>query len=346
MSIMVGMGRGAHAGVLVRDAEALEVMERIDTLVVDKTGTLTEGRPQLAELVALDGVDPVRVLGGAASLERASEHPLAAAVVAGATARGAPLGAATQFHSHTGKGVTGLVDGRPVAVGNPALFETLGIPAADLSARAEALRRDGHTVMLVALDGRPAGLVSVSDPIKANAASALAALRADGLDVVMLTGDSRATAAAVAARVGLTDVVAEVLPEAKAAHVAALQARGRRVAMAGDGINDAPALARAEVGIAMGTGTDVAMASAGVTLVKGDLDGIVRARRLSRATMRNIRQNLWFAFGFNILAVPIAAGALYPLTGLLLNPMIASAAMSASSVLVIANALRLARTGL
>jgi Cu+-exporting ATPase len=346
MSIMVGMGRGAHAGVLVRDAEALELMERVDTLVVDKTGTLTEGRPRLAEVVALGDLDPAIVLGAAASLERASEHPLAAAVVAGAAARGAPVGRATAFHSHTGKGVTGSVDGRAVAVGNQALLDMLGIPAAALAARAEALRRDGHTVILVACDGQPAGLVTVIDPIKASADAALAALRADGLHVVMLTGDSRTTAAAVAARLGLTDVVAELLPDAKAAHVAALQARGHRVAMAGDGINDAPALARADVGIAMGTGTDVAMASAAVTLVKGDLDGIVRARRLSRATMRNIRENLGFAFGFNILAVPVAAGALYPLTGLLLNPMIASAAMSASSVLVIANALRLARTRL
>jgi Cu+-exporting ATPase len=346
MSIMVGVGRGAQAGVLVRDAEALERLEAIDTLVIDKTGTVTEGKPRLAGVAVLPGFDEATVLSAAASLERASEHPLAAAIVGGAAVRGVQPGAAGDFRAHPGHGITGTVDGRRAALGNPALFAALAIDPGELSARAETLRADGHTVVLLALDGRAAGLIAVADPVKPNAAAALAALRADGVRVVMLTGDSRATAEAVARRIGIADVVAEVLPAQKAETVAALQAQGQRVAMAGDGINDAPALARAQVGIAMATGADVALASAAITLLNGDLGGLLRARRLSRAVMRNIRQNLLFAFAFNGLAVPIAAGALYPLWGVLLTPMIASAAMSLSSVTVIANALRLRRARL
>jgi Cu+-exporting ATPase len=341
MSIMVGTGRGARAGVLIKNAEALEVMEKIDTLVVDKTGTLTLGKPQLTEIVPLPGGDADALLRLVASVERASEHPLAAAIVRAAEDRGLALKPVNDFRSQTGKGVTGTIDGKSVAVGNRALLDALGITADELLAPAEALRQDGQGVMLVAVDGRAAGLVAVADPIKQSAASALNALRQDGIRVVMLTGDSRATALAVGRKLGLDDVVAEILPDQKAAAVKKLQAEGRFVAMAGDGVNDAPALAQAEIGIAMGTGTDVAMESAAVTLLKGDLQGIVRARRLSRATMRNIRQNLFFAFIFNALAVPIAAGILYPWLGLLLNPMIASAAMAMSSVSVISNALRL-----
>jgi Cu+-exporting ATPase len=346
MSVMVGTGRGAHAGVLLRNAEALERLEHVDTLVVDKTGTLTEGRPRLADIVPLAAIDATALLRAAASLERASEHPLAAALVEAATARGVLLAPTSGFVAHPGKGVTGTVEGRRVAIGNRGLLETLGVPADALVPRAETLRADGCTVMLAALDGRPAGLIAVDDPIKPDAADTLAALQRDGLHVVMLTGDGRTTAEAVARRLAISDVIADVLPDQKAAQVAALQSGGRRVAMAGDGINDAPALAQADVGIAMGTGADVALQSAAVTLVKGELAGIVRARRLSRAVMRNIRQNLFFAFVFNSLAVPIAAGVLYPAWGILLNPMIASAAMSASSLLVIANALRLARARL
>ncbi len=341
MSIMVGTGRGARAGVLVRDAEALELMEKIDTLVVDKTGTLTEGKPRLTAATALGDFDERDLLRLAASLERASEHPLAAAIVAGAEARGLALAAPSEFHAEAGKGAFGVVEGRRIAVGNAALLSSLGIDPDGLPERADALRRDGHGAMLVAIDGEPAGLLAVADPIKPNAREALAALRNAGIRVVMLTGDSRMTAEAVARRLGIEEGVAEVLPDEKAAAVKRLQDQGRFVAMAGDGINDAPALAQAQVGIAMGTGADVAMESAAVTLVKGDLQGILRARRLSRATMRNIRQNLFFAFVFNALAVPIAAGVLYPFTGLLLNPMIASAAMSLSSVAVVTNALRL-----
>jgi Cu+-exporting ATPase len=346
MSIMVGTGRGAMAGVLIRNAEALEVMERVDTLVVDKTGTLTEGKPRLMTVEAAPGADEADVLRLAAALERGSEHPLAAAIVAGAEARGLALGPATEFRSVTGKGVMGRAEGRPVALGNRRLMEDLGVAPGTLAERAEALRQDGQTVMFVAVDGRPAGLIGVADPIKATTAEALRALRASGLRLVMLTGDSRATAEAVARRVGIDEVEAEVLPEQKIAVVKRLQAEGQRVAMAGDGVNDAPALAQAHVGIAMGTGTDVAMQSAAVTLVKGDLRGIVRARRLSRATMHNIRENLFFAFVYNALGVPIAAGVLYPLTGLLLSPILASAAMTFSSVSVIANALRLRRATL
>jgi Cu+-exporting ATPase len=341
MSIMVGAGRGAHAGVLVRNAEALESMEKVDTLVVDKTGTLTEGKPRLTAVVPLGSMAENELLRLAASLERASEHPLAAAIVKGAEDRGLSLASAADFASETGRGVVGTVDGRRLAVGNQALFESLGIDPGGLPERADALRHEGQGVVMVAVDGGAAGLVAVADPIKESVAAALAALREDGIRVVMLTGDSHMTAEAVARQLGIDDVVAEVLPGQKASVVKSLQDEGRFVAMAGDGINDAPALALAHIGIAMGTGADVAMESAAVTLVKGDLHGIVRARRLSRATMRNIRQNLFFAFVFNALAVPIAAGVLYPFTGLLLNPMIASAAMSLSSVTVVTNALRL-----
>jgi Cu+-exporting ATPase len=341
MSIMVGTGRGARAGVLVKNAEALELMEKVDTLVVDKTGTLTEGKPRLVGVTAISPFGENELLCLAASIERGSEHPLAAAIVRGAEESGLTLGAVRDFTSETGKGVVGVVDGRRVAVGNLALFASLGIEPAGLAARAEALRKDGQSVMLIAVDGLAAGLIAVADPIKATALGALTALRGDGIRTVMLTGDSRTTAEAVGRKLDLDDIVAEVLPDQKAAVVRDLQERDRVVAMAGDGINDAPALAQAQIGIAMGTGTDVAMQSAAMTLVKGDLQGIVRARRLSRAVMRNIRENLFFAFAFNGLAIPIAAGALYPAFGLLLNPMIASAAMSASSVLVIGNALRL-----
>jgi P-type Cu+ transporter len=341
MSIMVGTGRGAGAGVLVKNAEALELMEKIDTLVVDKTGTLTEGKPRLVGVSSIAGIDENEVLRLVASLERGSEHPLAAAVVKGAEERGLKLGTANDFASETGKGVVGTVDGKRVAVGNKALFASLGIDPGLLPDRADALRKEGEGVMLVAIDGQAAGLVAVADPIKESAIGALKALREEHIRVVMLTGDSRTTAQAVGRKLGIDDVVAEVLPDQKASAVKKFQAEGRFVAMAGDGINDAPALAQAQVGITMGTGADVAMQSAAVTLIKGDLQGIVRARRLSRSTMRNIRQNLFFAFVFNALAVPIAAGVLYPFSGLLLNPMIASAAMSMSSVLVVTNALRL-----
>ncbi len=341
VSIMVGTGRGARAGVLVKNAEALELMEKVDTLVVDKTGTLTEGRPRLVGVTPAGSLDENELLRLAASLERGSEHPLAAAIVKGAEERGLTLVVVSDFVSETGKGVTGSVDGRHVAVGNQALFASLAIDPEGLPARADALRKDGQGVMLVAVDGRAAGLVAVADPIKESAAGALEALHDERIRVVMLTGDSRMTAEAVGRRLGIDEVAAEVLPDQKAAAVKKFQDEGRFVAMAGDGINDAPALAQAQVGIAMGTGTDVAMESAAVTLVKGDLQGIVRARRLSRAVMRNIRQNLFFAFVFNASAIPIAAGVLYPAFGLLLNPMIASAAMSLSSVLVIGNALRL-----
>jgi P-type Cu+ transporter len=341
MSIMVGTGRGAHAGVLVKNAEALELMEKIDTLVVDKTGTLTEGKPRLVGVVPAGSVFEDELLQLTAGLELGSEHPLAAAIVASAEARGLKVVPATDFAASPGKGVTGTVDGRRVAVGNTALLASLGVAPGDLPAHAEALRQEGQGVMLIAIDGKAAGLIAVADPIKESAVGALEALGRERIRVVMLTGDSRTTARAVASKLGIEDVVAEVLPDQKAAAVKKFQDEGRFVGMAGDGINDAPALAQAHVGIAMGTGTDVAMEAAAVTLIKGDLQGIVRARRLSRATMRNIRQNLFFAFVFNALAVPIAAGVLYPAIGLLLNPMIASAAMSMSSVLVITNALRL-----
>ena len=341
MSIMVGTGRGARAGVLVKNAEALELMEKIDTLVVDKTGTLTEGKPRLVGVTAIGAAEENDLLRLVASLERGSEHPLAAAIVKGAEERGLRLGAAADFASQTGKGVVGSVDGERVAVGNQVLLTSLGIDPDGLPDRADELRKDGQGVMLIAVDGRAAGLVAVADPIKESAIGALQALRDERIRVVMLTGDSRTTAQAVGRKLGIDDIVAEVLPAQKASAVKKFQDEHRFVAMAGDGINDAPALAQAQVGIAMGTGADVAMESAAVTLIKGDLQGIVRARRLSSATMRNIRQNLFFAFVFNALAVPIAAGVLYPAIGLLLNPMIASAAMSMSSVLVVTNALRL-----
>ncbi len=346
MSVMVGVGRGATAGVLIKNAEALEVLERVDTLVVDKTGTLTEGKPRLASVTALPGIEEDVLLRLAASVEQASEHPLAAAIVAGSRARGGEPAWVEGFQAFPGKGVTGTVGGRAVALGNRALCEQLGVDARALVERAEALRHDGQTVMLVAVDGRPAGVIGVADPVKPSTPEAISALHADGVRIVMLTGDSHTTAEAVARQLGIDDVQAEVLPQQKGEVVRRLRAAGRVVAMAGDGVNDAPALAEAAVGIAMGTGADVAMEAAGVTLVRGDLRGIVRARRLSRATMRNIRQNLFFAFVYNALGVPLAAGALYPVFGLLLNPMIASAAMSLSSVSVIGNALRLRRVAL
>jgi Cu+-exporting ATPase len=341
MSIMVATGKGASVGVLFRNAEAIEVLRQVDTLVVDKTGTLTEGKPTLVTVVAQPGQDEAAVLRLAASLEQGSEHPLAGAILAGAAARGVRLERPADFRAVSGKGVTGTVDGHAVALGNLALLQELTIDPGPLAARAEELRADGQTVMFVAVDRQPAGLLAVADPIKSTTVDAIRQLHAEGLKIVMLTGDNHTTAQAVARRLGIDDVVADVLPDQKAAVVKRLQAEGRFVAMAGDGINDAPALAQAQVGIAMGTGTDVAMESAGVTLVKGDLTGIVRARRLSRATMANIKQNLFFAFVYNALGVPLAAGVLYPFLGVLLSPMIAAAAMSFSSVSVIGNALRL-----
>jgi Cu+-exporting ATPase len=346
MSIMVGTGRGAEAGVLIRNAGALELLEKVTILVVDKTGTLTEGRPKLVTIEPQPGIEPATLLRLTASLEHVSEHPLAAAIVAGARERDVKLADVTDFQSVTGKGVQGTVEGHAVAIGNVRHLEAFGIDFGPLRSRSDALRREGQTVMFVAIDGKPAGLVGVADPVKATTLEAIEALHRDGIKVVMVTGDNRTTAEAVAKAVGIDQVEADVLPDQKAAVVKRLQEGGERVAMAGDGINDAPALAQADVGIAMGTGTDVAMESAEVTLVKGDLRGIVRARRLSRATMGNIRQNLFFAFVYNVLGVPIAAGVLYPFVGLLLNPMIASAAMTFSSVSVITNALRLRRAAL
>ncbi|HEV7796889.1 MAG TPA: heavy metal translocating P-type ATPase, partial [Pyrinomonadaceae bacterium] len=326
--------------------EAIEVLREIDTLVTDKTGTLTEGKPKLISVVTAPGSDEQTLLRMAASLERGSEHPLAAAIVSGAEERGVKLTPATAFRSLTGKGVSGEVDGHKVSLGNQALIETLGVDPGLLRERAEALRHDGQTVMFVIVDDKLAGLVSVADPIKASTPEAIRQLHAEGIRIVMLTGDSETTARAVANKLELDEVIAEVLPHQKAEIVKRLQAEGHRVAMAGDGINDAPALAQADVGIAMGTGTDVAMESAAVTLVKGDLRGILRAIRVSRATMRNIRQNLFFAFLYNALGIPIAAGVLYPFFGILLSPMIAAAAMSFSSVSVIANSLRLRRASI
>ena len=341
MSIMVGTGRGAEAGLLIRNAEALEILEKVTTLVVDKTGTLTEGKPTLVTIEPQPGIEAATLLRLAASLENGSEHPLAGAVVAGARARGLGFAPVRDFASTTGKGVVGTVEGHRVAIGSHRHLESQGVDPGPLVAGADALRHDGQTVVCVSVDGKPAGLLGVADPIKTTSREAIAALHRAGIKVVMLTGDNRTTAEAVARSVGIDHVEADVLPEQKAAVVKGLQQRGQRVAMAGDGINDAPALAQADVGIAMGTGTDVAIESAGITLVKGDLRGIVRARRLSRATMGNIRQNLFFAFVYNLLGVPIAAGVLYPVFGLLLSPMIASAAMTFSSVSVIGNALRL-----
>jgi Cu+-exporting ATPase len=346
MSIMVGTGRGAHAGVLIRNAEALEALEKVDTLVIDKTGTLTEGKPRLVTLESADGREDVEMLRLVASLESASEHPLAGAIVAGAKERRLQLGQTGSFSSKTGKGVTGTVDGHSIAVGSAQLLEELSVDPQPLVKRAEELRREGQAVVLVGIDGRAAGLVGVADPIKPSTPEAIQLLHAEGIRLVMLTGDNQTTAQTVANKLGLDDVRAEVLPEKKAEVVKQLQSQGHVVAMAGDGVNDAPALAQASVGIAMGTGTDAAMESAGITLVQGDLRGIARARRLSRGTMRNIRQNLFFAFIYNVLGVPIAAGVLYPFFGLLLSPMIASAAMTFSSFSVIVNALRLRRLSL
>jgi Cu+-exporting ATPase len=346
IAIMVGTGRGAQAGVLIKNAEALELMEKVDTLVIDKTGTLTDGKPRVASVITATGQDQNELLRLVASLEQGSEHPLGAAVVEAAKSRGLTLGSASEFRSHTGLGVSGRVDGRKVLIGNERLLEESGIGASALVQKAEELRRGGQTVILIAVDGQAAGLIGISDSIKASAAEALSELKREGLRVVMLTGDSRATAEAVAKVLGIAEFEAEVLPDKKSEVVQRLQKEGRTVAMAGDGINDAPALAQADVGIAMGTGTDIAMESGGITLVKGDLAGIVRARKLSQATMGNIRQNLFFAFLYNSLGVPIAAGVLYPFFGLLLSPILAAAAMSLSSVSVITNSLRLRKVKL
>jgi Cu+-exporting ATPase len=343
MSIMTATGRGAQAGVLIRNAEALETLARVDTLIVDKTGTLTLGKPELAAVLPAPGHDEAEVLRLAASLERGSEHPLAEAIVRGAEARGISLAEARDFEALTGKGVKGVVGGRAVALGNAALLAELGVAAAG---EADARRDRGETVMFVVVDGAVAGLVAVADPVKETTPVALKALHELGLRIVMATGDNERTARAVAGRLGIDEIRADVLPEDKARIVRELQAAGARVAMAGDGVNDAPALAQADVGIAMGTGADVAIESAGLTLVKGDLTGIVRARRLSLATMRNIRQNLFFALVYNAAGVPVAAGVLYPFLGVLVSPMLAAAAMSLSSVSVIGNALRLRRVDL
>lgn len=346
ISITTAAGRGAQAGVLIKDAESLERMAAVDTLIVDKTGTLTEGRPRLTDVIALSDVAASDLLAIAAALERGSEHPLAEAIVEGATVRGAAPLSATDFDSVTGKGVQGVVQGRPAALGNAAMMVDLGLETAAADLQADALRKDGKTAMFVAIDGRIAGIVAVADPIKTSAAEAIQTLHALGLRVIMATGDNQRTAEAVAARLGIDEVRAGVLPQDKKALIDDLRRNGAVVAMAGDGVNDAPALAAADVGIAMGTGADVAVESAGLTLLGGDLMGVVRARRLATATLRNIRQNLFFAFAYNAAGVPIAAGLLYPLTGMLLSPMIAAAAMSLSSVSVIANALRLRRTRL
>ncbi|MBR1090834.1 heavy metal translocating P-type ATPase [Bradyrhizobium manausense] len=341
MSIMVGVGRGAQAGVLIKNAEALERMEKVDTLVVDKTGTLTEGKPKVVDIIPAQGFDEAEILKLAASVERSSEHPLADAIVRAAKERNLALADVQEFDSPTGKGVTGKVGGRSVLLGNSNFLKSAGIETQLLETQAEKLRGDGATVINVAVDGRLAGILAIADPVKASTPDALKSLAAEGIKVIMLTGDNRTTASAIARRLGIPDVEAEVLPDQKSAVVSKLQQEGRVVAMAGDGVNDAPALAAADVGIAMGTGTDVAMESAGVTLLKGDLGGIVRARRLSQATMSNIRQNLFFAFIYNAAGIPIAAGILYPTFGLLLSPVIAAAAMALSSVSVVGNALRL-----
>jgi Cu+-exporting ATPase len=346
IAIMVGTGRGAHAGVLIKNAEALELMEKVDTLVIDKTGTLTDGKPRVASVITMAGRDENEVLRLVATLEQGSEHPLGAAVLVSAKSRGLTLGSESEFQSHTGRGVSGRVEGKKVLIGNEQLFEENGISAAGLVQKAEELRRSGQTVILIAVDGQATGLIGIADSIKASAAQALEELKRQGLRLVMLTGDSRATAEAVAKTLGIAEFEAEVMPGKKSEVVQRLQKEGRTVAMAGDGINDAPALAQADVGIAMGTGTDIAMESGSITLVKGDLAGIVRARKLSQATMRNIRQNLFFAFVYNSVGVPIAAGVLYPFFGLLLSPILAAAAMSLSSVSVITNSLRLRKVKL
>jgi P-type Cu+ transporter len=346
MSIMVGIGRGAHSGILIRDAEALERFESIDTIVIDKTGTLTEGKPKVVSIVTAEGIDESVLLRLAASVERGSEHPLAQAILKAAGERGLSLGDVSGFAAPSGKGATGVADGKAVGLGNAMLMNELNIATQDLDRAAEAARQDGATAIYVAIDGRIAGVIAIADPVKPSAQAALQALRQDGLRIVMLTGDNVTTARAVAARLGIEEIEAGVLPERKSEVVQRLRNEGRRVAMVGDGVNDAPALAAADVGIAMGSGTDVAIESAGVTLLTGDLQGIVRARRLSVATMRNIRQNLAFAFLYNSAGVPIAAGVLYPVFGILLSPMVGAAAMALSSVSVIGNALRLARTRL
>ncbi|MGZ7081154.1 MAG: copper-translocating P-type ATPase, partial [Thermoanaerobaculia bacterium] len=343
MSVMVAAGRAAHAGVLFRNAAAIETLKRVDILVIDKTGTLTLGKPKLTTVVANSNGDQSQLLRLAASVERASEHPLASAIIAGAESRKLTLSPPSDFKSITGKGVFATIEGHKVAVGNRALLDEMKIEGGPLLDASESLRRDGQTVMFVVVDGKPAGILGVADPVKEGAAEAIQQLHAEGLRIVMLTGDTRTTAEAVAARLGIDEVAAEVLPDQKVETIKRLQSEKHFVAMAGDGVNDAPALAQADVGIAMGTGTDIAMESADVTLVKGDLRGILRARRLSEATMRNIRQNLFFAFIYNSIGVPIAAGVLYPLLGIFLSPMIAAAAMSFSSVSVITNALRLRR---
>ena len=346
MSIMVGVGRGAQVGVLIKNAEALERMEKVDTLVVDKTGTLTEGKPKVVTTVAAAGFQESDILRLAASVERASEHPLADAIVRAAQERKLDLSKVEQFDAPTGKGATGRVNGKSIVLGSSTFLASRGIDTEPLNGEGERLREDGSTVINIAVDGQLAGLFAIADPIKPSTPDALKALAAEGIKVIMLTGDNRTTANAVARKLAISDVEAEVLPDQKSAVVAKLQKAGRIVAMAGDGVNDAPALAAAEVGIAMGTGTDVAIESAGITLLKGDLTGIVRARRLSQATMRNIRQNLFFAFVYNSAGIPIAAGILYPTFGILLSPIIAVVAMALSSVSVVANALRLRVTPL
>jgi Cu+-exporting ATPase len=345
MAIMVGTGRGARAGILIRNAEALEIFGKVDTLIVDKTGTLTEGKPTLNSVIPQPGIDESSLLQLVASVERSSEHPLAAAIVKGAESKNLALENVAGFNSVTGKGVTGSVSGKQIAVGNAELFNVLSIDSAPLLDRAEEMRKQGQTVMLVALDGKAAGIVGVADPIKESTPEAIRELRTAGLNVIMVTGDNATTAKAVADKLGI-EFRADVLPQTKAEVVKEYQRKGAVVAMAGDGVNDAPALAQADIGIAMGTGTDVAMEAGSITLLKGDLRGILRARHLSKSTMRNIRENLFFAFVYNAVGVPLAAGVLFPAFGLLLNPMIAAAAMSFSSVSVIANALRLRKTTL
>ena len=346
MSIMVGVGRGAHSGILIRDAEALERFESIDTIVLDKTGTLTAGKPKVVSIVTADGIDEAELLRFAASVERGSEHPLAMAILNAAKERGLRLSEASDFASSSGKGATGTIDGRKIALGNAMLMAEQNVATHDLDAAAEAARQKGATAIYVAIDGRAAGIIAIADPIKPSTKAALQKLRDEGLRIVMLTGDNPTTARAVASQLGIEEIEAGVLPERKSEVVQRLRQQGRRVAMVGDGVNDAPALAAADIGVAMGGGTDVAIESAGVTLLSGDLMGLVRARRLSVATMRNIRQNLAFAFVYNAAGVPIAAGVLYPVFGILLSPMVGAAAMALSSVSVIGNALRLARTRL
>jgi Cu+-exporting ATPase len=343
MAIMVGTGRGARAGILIRNAEALEIFGKVDTLIIDKTGTLTEGKPSLSAVIPQPGISENDLLQLVASLERSSEHPLAAAIVKGAVAKKLSLSDVAGFNSTTGKGVKGTVSGKQVAVGNAELFHDLSVDPSPLLGRAEDLRKEGQTVMLIAVDGKAAGIVGVADPIKDSTPDAIRELKAAGLTVIMVTGDNATTAKAVAEKLGI-EFEADVLPQKKAEVVKERQQKGSVVAMAGDGVNDAPALAQADIGIAMGTGTDVAMEAGGITLLKGDLRGILRARHLSKSTMRNIRENLFFAFVYNVVGVPLAAGVLFPAFGLLLNPMIAAAAMSFSSVSVIANALRLRTT--